>query len=891
MKPSKFLVLFAGHIIAERISANTGKDAAPNSNTILKSIADGANKTNYSFATKAIQKRGLPTEPSRVYRVDAMPPNIAKEQGGFPPRQADLSNAKFSIYEHSHSSLGGGSSPYVSTSLRPQGAEIFASPGRVAYLYEIHATPNFIDTFTTLGGSKTTSTGEPYLLHKSEREFLATGGIKWDQVVSYTKLADGRDTGKKDRKKIANDDYNKPKYNNLKAGGPNYELAGFPDGHEAWKNEPWSKHKGADIKESGLNFADKNGKAVGLARNNPLQFNIKYPVGGSTFYVPSPNKNGGQPSVHCKRTNGGCINVPVLPEENGSATPKQIEAARKAEKVSEKEFSELATRHKFNKIPWEWEAKGVKSLSDIRTKILKYTPLKPTSPKLRPGSGIGGEIGNALWVGGVVHAFITNSTALDRAAAITAIIPFVGCSVSIAAALEHKEDTALIAMDSALCFIGDALILGGFLPLGLLVHLARLAVQLFTPPPNPPTKEEGLRARDDVWTRFLHEKVFRYIYSHSYHNPHQDFAFKLNNTLAVSAVGVISNAAQGIGALNASSETLEPDAKLDRAKFETGCREAIEKMRNASSGSAIHRQRLLLIDIPANFTSGTALSLRKVGETFNEEFVKRFTSQKNVEAYSDPKWKQFLQKVVLTFVTAGIEALIEKDPYGVARTHLVAVGEYLKTVPVAMPRLLDTAFIVGQSKGLAHIDNIELLLSGRDYIKREVQEESGVDLSDALTDMLAIRHAIEVVRVIQGQLKEEELTEVFPGGKEVRQGLQILIAIKCGKLYEDAKLAAAEIERQERGIPYILSDQPPASLVNPIIPPVPKHPKEGLLLSMILGLTDTVLETQYDEAANSLLKEEVEKMKEHFAQLRKKVTDVVNWSTFEYEDFRPPHDG
>ncbi|KAK2593108.1 hypothetical protein QQS21_009198 [Conoideocrella luteorostrata] len=172
-------------------------------------------------------------------------------------------------------------SPYVSTSLRPQGAEIFASPGHLCYLYEIHATPNFIDTFTTLGGSKTTSTGAPYLLHKAEREFLATGGIKWDQVIGYTPLPDGRDTGKKDRKQRLNQDYNKV-YDKFKAGGPQYDLADFPDKHEAWANKPWSEFKGVDIKESGLKFADKSGEAVGLKRNTPILFDVKHTTSDKT---------------------------------------------------------------------------------------------------------------------------------------------------------------------------------------------------------------------------------------------------------------------------------------------------------------------------------------------------------------------------------------------------------------------------------------------------------------------------------------------------------------------------------------------------------------------------------------------------------------------------------
>lgn len=83
--------------------------------------------------------------PSVVYRVDSRKPEYIRAQGGFAPRELDLEDADFSIYSHSHgNSLNGlTKSPYVSTSIYTQGAEVFAVPGKKTYLYEIHATENF----------------------------------------------------------------------------------------------------------------------------------------------------------------------------------------------------------------------------------------------------------------------------------------------------------------------------------------------------------------------------------------------------------------------------------------------------------------------------------------------------------------------------------------------------------------------------------------------------------------------------------------------------------------------------------------------------------------------------------------------------------------------------
>ncbi|KAK8148005.1 hypothetical protein G3M48_000564 [Beauveria asiatica] len=243
-------------VLPEDVAVNAGIDPALVGKPIFEIIPDNA-----SPGSQGVSKRQIPTQPSVVYRVDSMPPDAVKAQGGFPPREADLGKANFAIYGHSHNTLSGKDSPYVSTSVRPDGAEIFASPGKTSYLYEIKTTPNMIDTFSTLGGNKMTSKGEPYLLHKAEREVLALGGVKWDQVQSVTALPNGRDTNKSERKKVTNKDYN-PKYNEFKAGGTQHQLAGFPPGHEAWTTSPWNQFKDADIRESGLQFADANGAAI-----------------------------------------------------------------------------------------------------------------------------------------------------------------------------------------------------------------------------------------------------------------------------------------------------------------------------------------------------------------------------------------------------------------------------------------------------------------------------------------------------------------------------------------------------------------------------------------------------------------------------------------------------
>ncbi|KHN94110.1 Heat-labile enterotoxin, A chain [Metarhizium album ARSEF 1941] len=837
MKAYKFIAIFVGQAFAASSSdletPGTLKGTTANAASELQLsgqatqvIRDDAKAAYHDYNPRSV-KRQITTTPAIVYRVDTLSPKQVRAQGGFPPRQSSL----------------------------------------------------------------------------AEREFLATGGIRWDQVISSTRLRNGRDTPGKDRVVRRNKDYNAI-YNELRAGGPQYQLAGFPKGHEAWTKERWSPYLEADISESGLRFADESGKAVGLSRDSPLQFDITYKVGkASAFYRPSPKKNkdlppskgkGQENSVLCRRsgqTSQDCDDrrEEEVAEEEPPAGAKQIEAARRAESVSDKEFVELATKYELSRVPWEWQAEGIKSLSDVRTKLLAYRPIEPTSPRLRPGNGgaimkVVGEAGEALWVTSVVHAFVTNSTALGRAAAITAIIPFVGCAVNTAAEVEEREDSAIITIDSALCFIGDALILGGLVPLGFVFHLARIIIQAFTPPPEPPTKEELLKVRDELWNHFLHEHVFRYIYSHSYNDPKQEFAFKLNNTLAITSRSVVSEAAQTIGALNASSEIhesyMDSEPGLDPVKLETGSREAIGKIRDSLAAEILRKQREVILGIPTALHEGEALSLRETGEAFNTKFITRLTSRETVEAYSPLKWKQFFLEGLLMLGPGPGDAFltprIEEYPYQHARAHLVRAGEYLKAVPVMMPRILDTAFVIGQSKGLADIHR--RLLSGRDYIKQEAKRLGGFDLPDTSVDVFAILQAIDVAKVLQGRLKEENITRVFPvENDEACRGLQLLLAMKCGRLYEDAKLEAAERERRRN--PWILSTEPPEGLVNPLIPPIPRDP-DGFLVSLMLGIIDTVLDVEYDESANGPLRDELDRIQTRLTKLREMVQDTVALASF-----------
>jgi hypothetical protein len=130
--------------------------------------------------------------------------------------------------------------------------------------------------------------------------------------------------------------------------------------------------------------------------------------------------------------------------------------------------------------------------------------------------------------------------------------------------------------------------------------------------------------------------------------------------------------------------------------------------------------------------------------------------------------------------------------------------------------------------------------------------------------MLAVRHAIDVVHLIQGSKKESELSDIFPTpNDQVRQRLQVLVALKCGKLYEKAK-----VERLSRYAGQPLIGVSLKEIINPLVPSIAVHPKNTILYALILGLTQTVVEMRLDQSASGNLEEQTKVVKERFQGLR-----------------------
>ncbi|KAK2606069.1 hypothetical protein QQS21_003587 [Conoideocrella luteorostrata] len=536
--------------------------------------------------------------------------------------------------------------------------------------------------------------------------------------------------------------------------------------------------------------------------------------------------------------------------------PEELDVAKIAEDVSEIEFSEFAKAYGLDLVPKEWKMK----FSEVRPRLLGYKRLTPDSPKLRAGSGgiagakLFGAVGAVAWMNNVIQAFKQDTSALDRGAAITAIIPFVGCAVGHAAGEKNGVNPIINGIDTVLCYLGDGLLLGGFVPAAVVVSFARAVIQGFQPPPELPTQKQMQTARDEPWKDLISEKLFTYIYSHDYFYPRgrsTNFASILESALKIESLAVISQMAQEIGALNASSRI--PSLDLDQKQLQISTQNVTKIAREETLIEVIKRQRKILLGFPHNLRDNFTASLKASANEYNSQFTKEITSPETIQKYS------ISGAALMGILQAQADNFNQKDFYGEKvigppTKHMGEISEFLQKEPLPMPSLFEVAFVLGQSKGIKVAPRT---LSIQDFLKQKVTQ-----ISDTLADAIAITHATSVVRLLQSDIKEDQLPNIYPAlNDNIRHELNILISIKLGKLYEDTKVAHSD---QLTG--QWLSPKALQSLVRPLVPPISTtNSNSTRLVGLLVGLSNTIVEAKLNESSHELPEKQREEVNKKFS--------------------------
>ncbi|KAM3496970.1 hypothetical protein MY10362_009661 [Beauveria mimosiformis] len=816
-------------------------------------------KVGFKKNVDRLPKFELPKEPLVAYRGESRDPAAIEAVEGFFPRKPgrditdDEAEAGSRIYSHVADKNVKEYTKFVSTAMDPAAASDFGQS--TGYVYVIAPDPKMVNVPETLGEFM------PPQFAK-EAELVAVGQIPPDQVRGWikksTKIRPGdwlamREHGHKLRgeplseelkKQLGgniaeaytpNPKYNAAKYDKTRASGGRPELAGFPKDSQAWKKAPWKQYQKTKVSESLEKFlsevvcakeeacvkAQLTAKAGEAGVPNPYvdvdppckETDLKKRQEGACRELTEEDEieTGGQePEEGTEPSEGAEPQEPGNAEE-GLGAEEKLDLARK---TSEEVFEDLFTSRKLSQKAAEW---GLK-VQDARTRVLGYKPLTETSPHFslsKAGLALEG-VGLAAWGVGMVQAFTSNSTGWERAAAVTALVPFVGCGFNAIAESQTKEGIDVI--DQMLCITADILLFTPLAPFTFAVQVFRVIIGLFKTK-SVPKKEEVQETRDKAWSKILDDKVYTYYYSDDSLSRNRKFRDKLNGTLFADSMAIVSDAADLIAAANATMQASAKSPNVDKDQINAVVLNVTDQIKAQIPSKVAVRQREFLLQLPQLIKQGTDLSVHKMADQFNKETITHLTSNAMVKQYTPT-----------VFVPPG-------DPAGPdlkegVRRELGAVAAHLEKTPLPLPKLFDVAYVLGQSKGMQDID--PMTLNPGEFIKSRAPNMSQDDV-----DSYALFHALQISMLLRGSVSEDKLSKLWPtDDKKTVQELQLLLALKFGLVFDSQKMAAAAQLSGQFATPQEIK-----FMTHPSIPPLKIAPESMAYIGLILELSEERIKT------------------------------------------------
>ncbi|KHN96509.1 Heat-labile enterotoxin, A chain [Metarhizium album ARSEF 1941] len=740
----------------------------------------------------SIRQKSLPT---LLYRFDTRKPEVIKKAGGFSPRSMDIQNEEgASVYLHMRGDPAGGApkdSIYVSTTIDAQIAAKEVAAGREGYIYEIHATENMFSVSDTL---------KNHYIYLSQKEWVAVLGIRSDQIKSVAKVKARKATGAKPELEFKPfKGYNEAKYNGHTASPPEPQLAGFPPNHPALEEPQWKALSGKSLKDAASKFlkrAEAKGWELPEFREGGGCTISKRGLcdeagnGAEDQGLKNPEKEGDE---QVPRTGEEPPRSPELNKEG--EVPSTGELVKSVEDVSSTEFRALAGRYKVLSFV---ENKLKLKLPLFRSDTLKYKPLGSALSHVKAPPSFGKlalkslsksfkALGLGLYAHGIIDAYANNVSAIDCAAALTAIIPVVGCATQIAADIAGGQANALDAIDDAMCVVGDVLLFNpATAPFGIAVHIARFIIGLIRaalppPGPDPEVLREIKKIRDEAWTEFLQQHVYKELSS-------REFGDNMRSALATETLSLLSEGAQTIGVLVKSQELAlnKTDDKTELEQLKSFFQNGTENVRKRLDSTILDAQRRYMINLVANVRDQDKnASIQAAADAYNDFFV----TKNLTDAGADERIKQSIRG----------EKLPLPDSFTLA--YLIGQGTAQDIqVPTQPAPEIEKALTSPDEKGLAlrqaaandgtNWEMHPLALSLPDYLQLKVQ---GLSKQDA--DTVSIRQTAALIKLFDGNVAEEDLEKASPKleGVDIKE-FQILAALNMGRklkfwrLTEDRKL-------------------------------------------------------------------------------------------------------
>ncbi|KAM4062072.1 hypothetical protein HRG_008929 [Hirsutella rhossiliensis] len=452
----------------------------------------------------------------------------------------------------------------------------------------------------------------------------------------------------------------------------------------------------------------------------------------------------------------------------------------------------------------------------VKGKVLK--PLSHKSPQLSPrvkgkvlkpgGSTIAGRVGTITWADNVAETFAQDdASTMDRVAAVTSLIPFVGCGTQLGAYAGDGEITVLEGIDTALCGLGDALLLGvATAPFGAVVRLSRTIISAIAAwghsssplpqkpsplPQNPsplpqeptsylphmPSRSDIQSLRDGLWRYFINREVLNFISSEAFKN-------KLESALTIVSLRNLSRGAQAIGLILAGQEVSEeflmtdpmydeadqftdpwnatrqeavPPDNQELAQTPAETAKAISKIISILSTRNLDEQRWTLLQLVKEGMPDVIIRLR---DDFNDKFIESLTSNDMIAQY--------------TQAHAHFGDIGRRESnwvIGNITQYFTSEGKYLKEAPLPLPSDLALAYWIGFTTNSSHKPIIDPRITDPE---RYYADTVGKVDKDILQD-----HTQDVMQLLRGELTHAQLPS--DGPKELwDKHLQLLIAMHIG---------------------------------------------------------------------------------------------------------------
>lgn len=522
----------------------------------------------------------------------------------------------------------------------------------------------------------------------------------------------------------------------------------------------------------------------------------------------------------------GKTKSPVEKAKPIEMTPaRQSELMALAETISEKEFNSIAKKNGLQAVV---ERRWKTTLPEARVKVLGYQKMSlHVSPvtaqrlgvSVKVGTGALAAVGVGLYVKGVVDAFTTETTKWEKTAAVTAIVPFVGCVTNLVAQTEKENaeaNAALIGVDTSLCLLGDMLLLGGWTaPLGIIVHLIRYLIQFFEAPPSLPSYKEVTEMRDKPWRSFLDEHLTRNIASKSWRD-------KLEGALTVHALEIWSQACDRVGILKAGSQLisdaaegmsqthhvrrdgdLETNADTDLSQIQAEIEPAIAKIWQEADDSIVSLQRQYLLSLPKSLRDDLEVSITATAKDYNEKFIVQLNSEDTIRKYPG------YSKAIAWLYT-------EKTVYSDSRSQMEKFGNQLRDDLPPLPSYFTLAYFVGVAAGVEDPPPPKIDPHGgpgfAKFMPAEPEEWKCVVNSTTIdparyyrektggdNQRVLVQQTVDVVYHLLGKLEESRLSTEIPGLTDARE-FQMLLAMYIGNTFADWK------ETQGNRVGYIHDD-------------------------------------------------------------------------------------